>query len=197
MENKIENIADIKKEKKYKDTNIFYVISKSKKAPYVLEEVPRIGKIEENNNVFSQSFCVADNTLVLSECISAGSDFDNENVLYFFLDLKSVDFFINQMKEEQEKLEEGDKKVYDFSKKYNLFEKKTFWIYFYRKNLRLYRYFTAKNESEFFEFIKTRKECYYPRVVASLEDIELIRKHMINIQDGTETRFNKIDSIEI
>lgn len=179
----------------FEDKNIFYVISKRKGAKYTLEETPRLGHINEDNEIYTQSLCVADNALVLSECISTDSIIGEENVLYFFLNLKVLKFFIEEMNKEKNKSNENKSKTLDVSKGFSLFDKKDIWVYFYKKNSRVYRFFWAKNENELFDFIEDKGVEFQPRVLASLNDLEKIKEHLENIKFGKESNYNKIESI--
>lgn len=173
----------------FKDENIFYVVSKRKNVNYNMSKIPRMGKIEEEDGEFSQSFCIADNPLILSECISANDD----STLYFFINLSMVNFFADKMSEL--KLLEADGDIRDLSGKYNLFERKDLWVYFYKKNLKVYRYLFAKNEGEIIEYLSEKKEEVHPRIISSTKDIELLKDYMEKIKTGEEIRFNKIESI--
>lgn len=173
----------------FKDENIFYVVSKRKNVEYDLNAIPRIGKIDEENNEFSQSFCIADNPLILSECISANDD----STLYFFINLTMIKFFENKMNELKSVNNECD--IRDISGKYNLFERKDLWVYFYKKNLKVYRYLFAKNEDEITEYLSNKKDNVHPRIISSSKDIELLKDYMEKIKTGEETRYNKIESI--
>lgn len=182
----------------FNEDNIFYVISRKKNSQYELESTPRIGKVLEDDDTFSQSFCIADNLLVLSECIATESILGEENVLFFFMRLKTVNYFIEELEKYQNDVDKGIRKNYlDVSKKMNLINKKDVWLYFYKNNMRNYRFFVGRNEEELFEVLKNKKEKFYPRALGSLSDLKSIKKYMEDINNGKENRYNKIESVEI
>lgn len=125
-----------------KEDNIFYVISKIKKFKYDYEKTPIIGKIKENDDVFFQSFCVADNPLILSEFITTATVEDDDVSLYYFIDLKSVNYLLNKL--EQIKSTELIKKYKDLSSNYNLIEKKIYGFIFIKKILTNIEFFKLK-----------------------------------------------------
>lgn len=179
------------------EKNIFYVVSKIKSSGVEEIEVPRIGKIKESDEDFFQSFCVADNPLILNEFITTTTILTQDIVLYFFISLNAINFLIEDM----EKIKNNEKlslKYKDISSKYNILKyKKDIWIYFHHRNIKKYTLLFANNFRQISDFLESDKVKVKPCIVASLHDLKKIKENMLKIINGEEKRFNKIESIRI
>ena len=82
-------------------------------------EVPRMGKIKESDEDFFQSFCVADNPLILNEFITTTTILTQDIVLYFFISMNALNFLIYDIKKIKED-EDLSRKYKDLSSKYNI-----------------------------------------------------------------------------
>lgn len=179
------------------EKNIFYVVSKIKNLEEEEIEVPRMGKIKESDEDFFQSFCVADNPLILNEFITTTTILTQDIVLYFFISMNALNFLISDMEKIKED-EDLSKKYKDLSSKYNILKnKKDVWIYFHHRNIKKYTLLFANDFNQISEFLEDDKIKAKPCMIASLHDLIKVRDNMQKIINGEEKRYNKIETIDI
>lgn len=179
------------------EKNIFYVVSKIKNLEEEEIEVPRMGKIKESDEDFFQSFCVADNPLILNEFITTTTILTQDIVLYFFISMNALNFLISDMEKIKED-EDLSRKYKDLSSKYNILKnKKDVWIYFHHRNIKKYTLLFANDFNQISEFLEDDRIKAKPCIIASLRDLIKVRDNMQKIINGEEKKYNKIETIDI